>query len=100
SGRTRAPRTASPAQPMLHILLQGRAADMVFDHIRRENYAVSSLSRELAQDKIFRQIILQPLEASDRLQHRAAGGNRRAYGEAHAFKHPRDQSASPKIGVH
>src|ERR1700680_1768157 len=73
---------------------------MMLDYERRKNYAVPSFGRELAKNKIFREIVLQPLEASNRLQHSAAGSNGWAHGELHAFQHSRDQRASPKIGVH
>jgi hypothetical protein len=72
------------------ILLQRRAADMVFDYVGRKNHAVPSLSRELAKDKIFGQVILQPREASNRLQDSASGGDGRADCEVHTLQHPRD----------
>ena len=75
---------------MCKILPQRRAADVVFDDVRREDHAVPSTSHELSQDKIFGKIVFQSREASNRLQHSAPGRNGRADCEVHAFEQSRD----------
>ena len=75
-------------------------ANVMFNHIRRENYPVSGVGRELAHHKIFGEIMLESLETPNRVQYMAPRSNRGAYREVHAFKHSRHQRASPEICVH
>ena len=61
---------------------------------------MSGLSRELANDEIFGQVIFQPLESANRLQHAAPRSDRGTYREVHAFQQARNQRAAPKIRIH
>src|SRR5216684_1599372 len=88
SGITERPRpacAAGPAQTMSGIRAQALASYSMLYDVARKNDAKSSFGREFAQHEIFRQIVLDSVEATDGRQRRSAGGYRRPYGELHAL---------------
>src|SRR5579864_4241886 len=85
---------------MCDVLSKCCGADVVFDDIGGQNDAVARLSGELPHHKILRQVVFEPVEAADRLEHAAPGHDRWAHCKVHPLDHSRDQGASPEVGIH
>src|SRR5579859_6022083 len=75
---TRTARAARPAQPMSKVAHDALAANAVFDHVRREQHAISKFRGALADHEILCQELLQVSKPAHLFQHAAAYSHRTA----------------------
>src|SRR5215472_11823465 len=85
---------------MSNVLAKVGAANVMFDDIRRQNYAMAGLGREFPNHEVFCEIVLEACESSNRVQNATPARDRGADRKSHPFQHPRHQSAAPEVRVH